>query len=156
LPFERPYRSTGHGSREQDDAVMGCLTEAATGQVLDLFLGGREYVPPARVEFGLSLEGANPAGFVVEPADPAYARVGVANDLHHFPAAALSAGVKSNARPVVFPAPARDWGTVRSVFVAEPREHGGRVLLMCDFRLPRRVDARATAVRILAGDLAWR
>lgn len=129
------------------------LTHAARDTLLDLFLGGRRYTPPATVEFGLSLLPANESGLVVEPSHPSYARVAVPNDGEHFPWASLRGGLKANARDIGFPAPGGDWGVCRSLFVAEP---GGAVLASMDLRPALRIGTSSAPVTLPAGAFRWR
>ncbi len=109
--------------------MPGFLTDLVNNKVLDCFFGGAAIAPPPSLYVGLSLIKAYKGGYVSEPSGGAYARVAVANDLAHFPAA--TSGTKSNASAVTFPAPTSAWGSILSIFVADAPT-GGNVLAMAD------------------------
>ena len=116
--------------------MPGFLTDHVNNKVLDCFFGGQPFAPPPELHVGLSLTRAYKGGYVAEPLGEGYARVAVANDLIHFPAASL--GRKSNASVITFPEPRAGWGAVVSVFVADAAQ-GGNVLAMADLPSPRTV-----------------
>lgn len=133
--------------------MPGFLTDYANNLILDCLFGGRPLAPPPELHVGLSLCRAYRGGYVAEPPGAGYARVAVANDLIHFPAATL--GRKSNAARIVFPTPLDGWGSVASVFVADaPR--GGNVLAVADLPAPRAVAAGDPGPAIAADALFFR
>ena len=116
--------------------MPGYLTEYVSNKVLDCFFGGSAIPPPSTLHVGLSLARSYRGGFTFEPSGGSYARVAVPNDLSHFLTA--SAGSKSNAKTISFPAPTGHWGTILSVFIADaPFE--GNVLAMADLPVPRTI-----------------
>jgi hypothetical protein len=134
--------------------MPAALTTYAMGRLYDALLGGRAYVGPLEIDVGLSTVPANGGGLVVEPAHWSYERVRLPNDETVFPSWGI-VGVKSNLKPVVFGKPAADWGTVRSVFLAEPAVGGvpGQVLAMGDLKRPLRVPRGLDLVAIPPGSL---
>ena len=133
--------------------MPGFLTDLVNNKVLDCFFGGVAIVPPPTLYVGLSLTRAYKGGYVAEPADGSYARVAVPNDLTRFLAA--SAGAKSNAAAITFPAPSAAWGSVLSVFIADAAE-GGNVLAMADLPAPRTIDGGDPAPTIAVDALLLR
>ena len=125
--------------------MPGFLTDFANNKVLDCFFGGVAIAPPSTLYVGLSLTQSYKGGYISEPAGGSYARVAVPNDLTHFPSA--SAGTKSNAAAITFPAPTADWGSILSVFVADAAI-GGNVLAMADLPAPATINGGATAPSI--------
>lgn len=132
--------------------MSGHLTDYATGAVMDLVLGGVPWAPSPYLTFGLSLGVANRSGRVIEPKAPCYHRLTIANDTRLFPRAAMLCGLKSNAVDLDFPTPCRDWGLVRSIFVAESC---GAIVAMIDLTSPMLVRGGDDAPRIRAGAICW-
>ena len=116
--------------------MPGFLTDLVNNKVLDCFFGGAAIAPPSSLHVGLSLARSYRGGYVAEPSGGSYARVAVANDPIHFPAA--TAGTKSNASPITFPAPTATWGAILSVFVADAPA-GGNVLAMAELPSTRTI-----------------
>lgn len=82
-------------------------------KVLDHVLGGGDYTRPATVYLALFTVAPSDSGGGTEVSGNAYARKAVTNDSTNFPAA--SAGSKTLATDVVWPAPTGSWGTVVAV-----------------------------------------
>ncbi len=122
--------------------MPGFLTDLANNKVLDCFFGGAAITPPSTLYVGLSLTRSFRGGYVSEPTGGSYARVAVPNNPAHFPAA--SAGTKSNAATIAFPAPSAAWGSILSVFVADAAS-GGNVLAMADLPAPASINSGTTA-----------
>lgn len=91
------------------------LTDSFANTALDALLGSSTLLG-STVWIGLLLALPNPDGTgVVEPTGGAYARVAIANDATHWPAA--SGRAKTHAANIVFPTASGDWGTVVAVGV---------------------------------------
>jgi hypothetical protein len=117
--------------------MPGFLTDLVNNKVLDSFFGGVAITPPSTLYVGLSLTKSYKSGNTSEPTGGSYARVAVPNDLIHFLPA--SAGTKSNATAITFPAPSTGWGSILSVFVADAPS-GGNVLAMADLPASRPIN----------------
>lgn len=120
--------------------MPGILTDAALNAVLDQLAGGKPFAPPAVLWVGASRFVANPWGVADEPSTSDYARVQLLNDRAHF----LDAweGFKATRVPILFGTPARSWGRIRSVFLADAPS-GGTILAMAALPAPRPVDPGA-------------
>lgn len=130
--------------------MAGFFTDYTNNKVLDLIFSTTAYTPPATLYIGLSLFTANKNGVIAEPSGGAYSRVSLANNATNFPAA--SAGTKSNATLITFPAPTADWGTIYSLFVADAPT-GGNVLALADLTTPKSVTNGSTAAKVAVGAL---
>lgn len=130
--------------------MPGFFTDYVNNKILDMVFGATPYAPPPTLYVGLSQVIANKAGATGEPSGGGYARVPVTNSLANFPAS--SAGSKSNAAVIAFPAPSSGWGTVVSLFVADAAA-GGNVLAMADLTAPRTINAGGAAATVAAGAL---
>jgi hypothetical protein len=130
--------------------MPGFLTDLTNNKVLDCFFGGVALTPPAILYVGLSLTKSYKGGSISEPTSGSYARVAVSNDLTHFPAA--SAGTKSNALAITFPAPSAAWGSILSVFLADAVS-GGNVYAMADLPASRTINGGDPAPTIAVNAL---
>lgn len=125
--------------------MAGFLTDSTNDAVLDMIFGGRPYTPPDRLWVGLSRAKANRAGVVVEPECPSYRPVCVSNTMDFF--APSVGGEKSNRRPIVFPDPLGEWGTIESVFIRSE----GEVIGMADLPEPKKISAGGPPPSIAVG-----
>jgi hypothetical protein len=91
---------------------MAGLGNAYKDNVLDAVFGSHSapYTPPANYWVELYTATPTSAGGGTKVTGGAYARVEVANDVTHFPAA--SGGSQPNGVAITFPTATADWGTV--------------------------------------------
>lgn len=108
----------------------GSFTDYVNNQVLNAYFGGTTITPPATLYFGLSTRtlqknsvGATPT----EPNDLYYTRVAITNNSTNFPNA--SAGIKTCFANINWPAPRKDWGNIKAVFIADASGIAGGNLL---------------------------
>jgi hypothetical protein len=121
------------------------LTDATANALLDRLLGSNV---PATVYVGLLLqEPAHDGTGVLEPGDPAYGRVGVANDGANWPAASVRQ--KTHALDVEFPLAGQSWGSVSHVGIFDAAT-AGTLLLFGPLDTARAVDA-GDQFRFIAG-----
>jgi hypothetical protein len=130
--------------------MPGFLTDLVNNKVLDCFFGGTAITPPATLYVGLSLTKSYKGGYTSEPTGGSYTRVAVPNDLTHF--LASSAGAKSNALAITFPAPSAAWGSILSVFIADAASVGN-VLAMADLPTSRTINGGDPAPTIAVNAL---
>src|SRR2546423_1538560 len=109
-------------------AVRGFFTTYYNRKRLDMSLGGVIWTPPPIIYFGLSLTGPTKFGIANEPIGGGYARVGVVNDLVHFPMSSPD-GTKTNGTDIVFPRPTASWGIIVCLFAADAMNN---LLFMAD------------------------
>ena len=108
----------------------GSFTDYVNNQVLNAYFGGSGFVAPSSLYFGLStrtLQKTHVGNSPTEPNDLYYTRVLVNQNYNNFPAA--SAGIKGCTATITWPAPRKDWGTIKSVFIADASGIGGGNLL---------------------------
>lgn len=130
--------------------MSGSFTNHLCNRVLDFLFGSAAFAVPPTLYVGLSREAANLDGSYLEPSGGGYARVAVINDMISFKKAV--GGVKSSAMEVAFPPPTGDWGTVRSIFIADAPA-AGNVLAMSDLKEPRSFRAGDSSPWIIEGVL---
>jgi hypothetical protein len=131
--------------------MTGFFTDYLNNQALDLLLGGQPVTPPAVLWVGLSLEYQDRTGAIVEPTGGGYARVAIPNVPGSFKAAP-DGSYKTNAAPIVFPAPTADWGTPFSLFTADAAT-GGNVLVSADLTVQRMIRAGSPPPAFVPGAL---
>jgi hypothetical protein len=130
--------------------MPGFFTDYLNNKVLDLVFGSVIYNAPTTIYVGLSQTASNKSGNVTEPSGGSYARVPATNNTSNFPAA--SAGTKSNATVIAFPAPTADWGTIQSLFVSDSPS-GGNILTMADLTTPKPISNGSPPPKVAVGAL---
>jgi hypothetical protein len=130
--------------------MAGFFTDYTNNALLNLVLGATTYTPPSTLYIGLSQSSSTKAGAIVEPSGGGYARVAVPNTARNFPAA--SAGTKSNGGVIAFPMPTGNWGTIRSLFIADSMTDGN-VLAMADLTSPKTIISGGRAATVARGAL---
>lgn len=115
--------------------------------VLDTFLGGTAYTPPANLYIALYTTGTvgeTSTGGVpgaVEVTGGAYARAAVPNTVAQWPAAALDGNgktLKTNANMISFATATNDWGTVTQWAIVDALA-GGNVLYYGTFDVAKTI-----------------
>ena len=130
--------------------MAGSKSDYMEKVVLDLFLGGVTYTPPATLYLALStgLYTDNSTGTnmsEVPSGGTGYGRYAAANNATNWPAATgTNPSTKTNGAAFTFPAATANWGTIQSFYVCDAPT-GGNVLYGGDL---------TTAKSILAGDTA--
>jgi hypothetical protein len=127
----------------------GFLADAVNNRVLDCFFGGVAIFPPDSLLVGLSRSLANKYGCIIEPEGGGYGRVTIDNDFTTFDRS--RSGSKRNNEAIAFHEPTGDWGSIRSVFLAD--EETGQVIAMADLPTPREIKAGDSAPIIGVGGL---
>lgn len=131
----------------------GSFTDYANNLVLNAIYGGSGFTPPTTLYIGLStslLQKTSVGTSPVEPNDLYYTRVAVTNNYNNFPPA--SAGQKSSTPTITWPVPRKDWGVIKSVFVADASGiRGGNVWDFYNLTNPMTINSGDPAVYIASG-----
>lgn len=124
--------------------MAGSKSNYLENKVLDHVLGGGDYTRPGSVYLALftargtdadTEDGIISSSSLVEVSGGSYARLEVANDVTHFPAAV--AGVKTNGTQIVFAQATASWGTVIAVGIYDAL--AGNLLYWADLDAPKLV-----------------
>lgn len=110
--------------------MAGSKSDYLEKVVLDTFIGGQAYSPPANLYIALFTTGTvgeTSTGAVptaVEVTGGTYTRVSVANNLTQWPAASGTPTLKSNANTISFPTATADWGTITQWAILDAATNG--------------------------------
>lgn len=133
--------------------MAGSKSDFLERRVLDVFIGGGSYTPPANLHIALYTTGTVTEGATgatsgaVEVTGGGYARASVPNNSANWPAAAAAGDgrtLKSNGSTISFSAATADWGTITQWAIVDAAT-GGNVYYYGTFDV---------AKTILTGDTA--
>lgn len=131
----------------------GSFTDYANNLVLNAIYGGSGFTPPTTLYIGLStslLQKTSTGTSPTEPNDLYYTRVAVTNNYNNFPSA--SVGQKTCTATITWPTPRKDWGTIKSVFIADASGiRGGNVWDYYNLTTPLTVNSGDPALYIPSG-----
>lgn len=138
---------------------MSALSDFLENRLIDWFLRGQAYTPPATVHIGLFTGAPNDAGGGTEVTGGAYQRASVASSLANWAgtqsagstvASSGTGGTTSNNGVVSFPTPTANWGVVTHVGVFDAPT-GGNLLFHAALTVPKTVNNGDAAPTFTAG-----
>lgn len=112
---------------------MGALSDFVENKIIDWFLRGQAYTPPATVYVALLTAAPSDTGGGTEVSGGSYARVAVASSLANWAGTQAAAsttassgtgGTTSNNTAITFPAPTANWGSVTHMAVYDASSAG--------------------------------
>jgi len=112
---------------------MGALSDFVENKIIDWFLRGQAYTPPATVYVALLTAAPSDTGGGTEVSGGSYARVAVASSLANWAGTQAAAsttassgtgGTTSNNGAITFPAPTANWGSVTHMAVYDASSAG--------------------------------
>lgn len=131
----------------------GSFTDYSNNLILNSFYGGSVFNPPQTLYFGLStvLLQKNSNGLTPkEPDDKYYTRIAIANNVTNFPPAL--AGQKTCNATLIWPEPKKEWGTIKSVFIADASGiRGGNLIDFYNLPTPITVNSGDPSVYVPGG-----
>lgn len=142
---------------------MGAKSDYLENKVIDWFLRGQAFTPPATVYVGLLTAAPSDSAAGTEVAGGSYARVAVASSLANWAgtqgagtavASSGSSGTTSNNNAITFPAPTANWG-VATHFAVYDAPSAGNLLFYAALSTPKTINSGDAAPSFAAGQLTY-
>lgn len=127
--------------------MAGSKSDFLEHRVLDVFIGGASFTPPANLYIALyttgttSESGTGTNAGAAEVAGGSYARVAVTNNATNWPAAAVASNgktMKSNANSITFPTASADWGWITQWAIVDAAT-GGNIYYYGTFDVAKQI-----------------
>lgn len=142
---------------------MGAKADYLENKLLDFFLRGQAYTPPATVYVALFTASPSDSGGGTEVSGGSYARVAVSCSLANWAgtqaagsttASSGTGGTTSNNGTITFPAPTASWGSV-TAFGAFDASTGGNLLFYAALATPKTINSGDAAPSFAPGALTY-
>jgi hypothetical protein len=144
-------------------ANAASLSNYTQNKLVDWFLRGQTYTPPASIYVGLDTTAGSASACGTEVSGGSYARVAVTSSLTNWAgtqgsgtttASSGTSGETSNNAAITFPAPTATWGSIVG-FCFFDASSGGDMLLYAPLTVSKTVNSGDAAPSFAAAALTW-